>query len=81
MTITPNQCRAARELLNWTQEDVQKKSKLGRETIGNFERGTGNPTVRTLNDLRKAFGDAGIEFVNDEKWEGVKFLKKRGKKK
>ncbi len=38
--ITPNQCRAARELVYWSREDLQKKTKLARETIGNFERGT-----------------------------------------
>ena len=81
MTITSNQCRAARELINWTQADLQKKSKLGIETIGNFERGTGNPTQRTLDDIKRAFEDAGIEFIEDEKMEGLKSLKKRKVKK
>ena len=76
MTITPNQCRAAREMLKWRREDLQKITKLSRETIGNFEREISKPTARTLIDLEKAFNDFGIEFFNDEKGEGVRLLKK-----
>jgi len=81
MTITPIQCRAAREMLKWRREHLQEITKLGRETIGNFEREISSPTVRTLADLKKAFENAGIEFVNDEKGEGVKLLKKNKSKK
>jgi transcriptional regulator with XRE-family HTH domain len=78
--ITPNQCRAARELLSWTQEDVQKKSKLGRETIRNFERGNGNLTMKTLEILKTTFENAGIEFVDDGDRMGVLILKSKIRK-
>ena len=81
MTITPNQCKAARDLLDWKQTDLQKKSKLGRETIGNFERGIGNQTIRTLADIRRAFEEAGIKFVDDKEKLGVVILKKQINKK
>ncbi|MFT6077310.1 MAG: transcriptional regulator with XRE-family HTH domain [Myxococcota bacterium] len=77
MTITPEQCRAARELLGWTQGYLQKKSRLGIETIGNFERGSSNPTDRTFYDLTKAFEDAGIKFIDDEIQIGATLLKKK----
>ena len=77
MTITSNQCRAARELLNWTQADLQKKSKLGIETIGNFERGAGNPTQRTLDDIKRAFESSGIKFVIGDKEKGVILVEKK----
>jgi transcriptional regulator with XRE-family HTH domain len=77
MTITSNQCRAARELLNWTQADLQNKSKLGIETIGNFERGTGNPTQRTLDDIKRAFESSGIKFVIGDKEKGVILVEKK----
>ena len=80
MTITSKQCRAARELLGWTQGDLQKKSRLGIETIGHFERGDSNPTDRTFYDLTKAFEDAGIKFVDDEIQIGATLLKKKKKK-
>lgn len=81
MTITPNQCRSARELLGWTQEDLHQKSRLGRETIGNFEREKTTPTARTFYDLRKAFEDAGISFVDDKEQIGVILSKKKKLKK
>lgn len=79
MTITPVQCRAAREMLKWRRDELQKITKLSRETIGNFEREISSPTARTLLDIRKAFEEAGIEFVNNDKGEGVKLLKKKKK--
>lgn len=81
MTITPNQCKAARDLLNWKQTDLQERSKLGIETIGHFERGLGNQTARTLADIRRAFEEAGIEFVDDGEKLGVVIFKKQVKKK
>ena len=78
MTITSNQCRAAREILRWSRDDLQNVSKVGRETIGNFERGDFKTSDRTIIDLERAFKSAGIEFINDEAGEGVKLL--NGKK-
>jgi len=78
--ITPNQCRAARELVGWSREDLQKKTKLARETIGNFERGSGNLTMKTLDILKTTFENAGIEFVDDGDRLGVVILKKKIKK-
>ena len=74
MTITPKQSKAAREMLGWSRDDLQEVSKLGRETIGNFEREIGNATARTLIDLQRAFEGAGIEFINDKAGQGVKLL-------
>ncbi len=79
MTITPKQSKAAREMLGWSRDDLQEVSKLGRETIGNFEREIGNATARTLIDLQRAFEGAGIEFTNNEKGEGVMLLRKKNK--
>ena len=81
MAITPIQCRAAREFLRWTRDDLEEISKVGRETIGNFERGDVNPTSRTVIDLERAFENAGIKFIYDAEGEGVKLLKKNKAKK
>ena len=81
MTITPNQCRAARELADWSRDDLQKKTKLARETIGNFERGNGNLTMKTLEILKTTFESAGIEFIDDGDRLGVVILKKKIEKK
>ena len=70
--IAPNQCKAARDLLGWKQSDLSAKSSIGESTIADFERGAREPAVRTLRDIRVAFEDAGIKFISDEAWLGVK---------
>lgn len=62
--ITPEQCRAARALLEWSQSDLETASGVARKTIADFE---GNkkerPYDRTLRDLRAALEEAGVIFV------------------
>lgn len=64
MTIYPAQCRAARALLDWSQERLSKESKVGAKTIVDFEQGRRKPFPRTVRDLREAFEAAGVEFTN-----------------
>lgn len=81
LTISPTQCKAARELLEWKQECLSKTADVGLATIGKFERKISNPTLKTLNDLKKAFEGAGITFVNENEEIGVKLkISTRGKK-
>ena len=75
--IQPNQCKAARDLLGWKQSDLSEKSSIGESTIADFERGAREPAVRTLRDIRNSFEDAGIKFINDEAWLGVKLSTKK----
>jgi ribosome-binding protein aMBF1 (putative translation factor) len=37
--MTPEQCRAARELLNWSQDDLAKASRVPVEIVAMFEDG------------------------------------------
>jgi ribosome-binding protein aMBF1 (putative translation factor) len=37
--MTPEQCRAARELLNWSQDDLARASRVPVEIIAMFEDG------------------------------------------
>ena len=75
--IQPNQCKAARDLLGWKQSDLSEKSSIGESTIADFERGARDPAVRTLRDIRNAFESAGIKFINDDAWLGVKLTTKQ----
>jgi transcriptional regulator with XRE-family HTH domain len=79
MIITPNQCKAARDLLEWKQTDLAEKSTIGITTITEFERGLRELAARTMKELIRTFEDAGIEFIDDQKGKGVKLLD--GKKK
>jgi transcriptional regulator with XRE-family HTH domain len=68
--LQPEQCRAARALLDWDQRELSRRSKVTQATIANFERGKTMPWARTLEDLRKTFEAEGIEFLGAE--EGVR---------
>ncbi len=65
--ITARQCKAARDLLGWKQSDLSNKSEIGESTIADFERGVRTPFARTLRDIRIAFEEAGIVFINNSK--------------
>ena len=46
MSITPQQFRAARAFLGWSQRELAAKARVGRATIANFELGISTPQVR-----------------------------------
>jgi transcriptional regulator with XRE-family HTH domain len=60
--IDAMQCRGARALLEWTQEDLARATGLSAVTIRAFERG-GDMRDSNRNLLRFAFEKAGIEFI------------------
>jgi transcriptional regulator with XRE-family HTH domain len=59
------QCRAARALLKWTQDDLAREAGVSALTIRNFEGGRTAPNPATLDVLRRAFDRAGVEFNAD----------------
>ncbi len=66
MAFTPEQCRAARALLNWSQQDLVEHSKITKKTIADFERGVTHPRRQTRSQIADAFEAAGILFLNSE---------------
>lgn len=79
-TITPDQCRAARALLNWSMEDLAKKAERGTNTIRHFEAGRQEPSQETLDAFRTALERAGVEFIPENGGgAGVRLAKKAGK--
>jgi transcriptional regulator with XRE-family HTH domain len=63
VTISREQCRAARGLLNWSQPDLAKVLGVARSTIANFERGASNPHAKNLAAIRAALETAGVVFI------------------
>jgi transcriptional regulator with XRE-family HTH domain len=61
--ISIEQIKAARALLDWTQEDLAKAAGLSKPMINTLERRLANPKVDTLNSIQKALESAGIEFT------------------
>jgi transcriptional regulator with XRE-family HTH domain len=70
--MTPAQCRAARALVDRSQEDLAKSANLGLSTVRNFESGRSVPIANNLAAMRAALEAAGVEFINGT---GVKLRK------
>jgi len=64
--ITAAQCRAARGLLNWSQQTLATQARVGVATIQNFEREVAAPRPATLIVIVQAFEREGIEFTNGD---------------
>lgn len=80
-SITVAQCRAARALLGWTQQELHQRSGVASKTIADFERGAREPYPRTLADLVRTLEDAGIEFIAENGGGvGVRLRRKAGSK-
>ena len=62
--MTPAQCRAARGLLDWTQDELAAKAAVSVVTIRNFEKGRSSPQRATLEVVRRALEAAGVELTN-----------------
>jgi transcriptional regulator with XRE-family HTH domain len=73
--ITYQQCKAARDLLVWTQDDLSRKAKINKTTLADFERGVRNLKVDTLEKIIDAFEKVGIRFENDDVKYRVDLLK------
>src|SRR5262249_6547661 len=53
--ITPEQSRAARGLLAWSQQELANKAGVGIVTVHQLEAGTSQPRRATLDVIRRAF--------------------------
>ncbi|WP_281061455.1 MULTISPECIES: helix-turn-helix domain-containing protein [unclassified Mesorhizobium] len=61
--LTPEQSRAARELLHWSQVRLGAKAGLGEGTIREFENGIRILRVEKRTRIRRAFEMAGVVFT------------------
>ncbi|HEX4411003.1 MAG TPA: helix-turn-helix transcriptional regulator [Xanthobacteraceae bacterium] len=75
--VTAAQCRAARGLLDWSQEDLATMAGVGIVTVRHIEAGKNQPRRATLDVIRRAFENNGILFVHEDETNGagVRLLK------
>lgn len=66
MGITTAQIRGARGILNWSQSDLASRTGISATSIGSIENGLSTPRESTLNTIKKAFENGGIEFIGQE---------------
>jgi transcriptional regulator with XRE-family HTH domain len=71
LMVSSAQIRAARALLNWSQEHLAKRAGVSRRTLGTFERDEAPIQPEMLKALARALGEAGIEFLSGEDWQSV----------
>jgi DNA-binding XRE family transcriptional regulator len=60
--MTPEQCRAARAWLSWSQDDLAKAAKVGLSTVKDFESGKRAPIEATRMAMRVVLEREGIGF-------------------
>jgi transcriptional regulator with XRE-family HTH domain len=63
--ITPGQCRAARGLLGWNQQELSRRARVGIVTVHQLETGISQPRRATFDVIRRAFESAGVEFIDE----------------
>jgi transcriptional regulator with XRE-family HTH domain len=84
--VSPEQSRAARALLDWSQTKLAKMADLSESTVRNFERGERKKSTRpaspdAVDAVRKALEAAGVEFIpGNGKGPGVRIAEGAGGK-
>ena len=63
--ISPQQCRAARALLDWSQQQLADRANVGIVTIRQLEAGVHEPRRATLDVVRRALEAGGVEFIDE----------------
>jgi DNA-binding XRE family transcriptional regulator len=74
--LSPEQCRAARGLLDWTQEELAEKAKVSRSTIRDFENGRHCLHSSTAESIVEALERGGAMLIpSGEAGPGVRLQK------
>jgi transcriptional regulator with XRE-family HTH domain len=64
--MAPEQSRAARAWLGWSQEELAKRSNVSVNTVRNFERGQKLLHFNSIAAMRQAIEVAGIQLLFNE---------------
>jgi transcriptional regulator with XRE-family HTH domain len=76
--LSPEQCRAARALLDWTQEELAERAGVSRSTVRGFENGQHELHRASTVVIRTALEQAGVVLIAaGEQGEGVRFQSPR----
>lgn len=60
--MSPEQCRAARNWLNWSMDDLAARANCSNSTVRDFEAHRREPHRNRLATIRQALEQAGIVF-------------------
>lgn len=63
--MSPEQVRAARNWLAWTQAELAAKANVGLSTVKDYEGGKRTPIANNLEAIKKALENAGMRITAD----------------
>jgi DNA-binding transcriptional regulator YiaG len=77
LMLAPEQSRAARAWLNWSQEHLAKMAGVGASTVRDFEKGRHAPIQNNERAMRRALETHGIRllFDDNETAVGIAFIR------
>jgi transcriptional regulator with XRE-family HTH domain len=77
--IVPAQVRAARALLNWSQEELAEAANVSLTTVRDFEGERRTTETGAMHDIRRVFDNEGVAFVSGgpDGGPGVRFARNR----
>lgn len=64
--LSPEQSRAARAWLDWSQEDLAKRASVALSTVRDFEKGRRTPIANNLEAIARVLKGEGVELLFDE---------------
>jgi transcriptional regulator with XRE-family HTH domain len=76
--IAPEECRAARQLLNWTAKVLADQSGVSLRAISDFETGQRELRVANMQAVIDAFRRNGVEFTKTKMRIGMTAPKQEG---
>jgi DNA-binding transcriptional regulator YiaG len=75
--VSPEQSRAARGWLDWSQEELAKRANVSLSTVRDFEKRRRQPIGNNLDALKRAFEAEGVDLSDPQ---GITVKKKKARK-
>jgi ribosome-binding protein aMBF1 (putative translation factor) len=75
--MLPEQSRAARAWLDWSQDELAAKASVSLSTVRDFEKGRRVPIANNLTAMKAALESGGIAFVDEGDSSGISYVKRK----